>query len=78
VRVEDETVAELGPGEFFGEMAALEWGAGFAYPRLATVVTASSSRLLVFPDGSLNELTARFPSIDRVVRETVHRRLAER
>ena len=31
---------------------ALDWGAGFAYPRLATVVATSPLRLLVFPDGS--------------------------
>ena len=78
VRVEGKRVDELGAGDFFGEMAALEWGAGFAYPRLATVVTATPVRLLVFPDGALNELTGRLPPVDRIIRATVQKRLAER
>ena len=41
VSVEGERIRELGPGEFFGELAALDWGSGFGYPRLATVVAAS-------------------------------------
>ena len=31
------TLATLGPGDFFGELAAIEWGAGFARTRSATV-----------------------------------------
>ena len=38
VQVDGQQVAELGPGEFFGELAALDWGAGFGYSRLASVV----------------------------------------
>jgi CRP-like cAMP-binding protein len=71
------TVA-LEPGDFFGEMAALEWGAGFAYPRLASVAAATPLELLVFPDGTLSELAAAVPSVGRIVRDTVQQRLAER
>ena len=56
VSVEGERVRELGPGEFFGELAALDWGSGFGYPRLATVVAASDVRLLRVPCEVLNEL----------------------
>src|SRR4051812_44832974 len=38
VPVDSERVRTLRPGDFFGEPAALDWGAGDAYPRLATVV----------------------------------------
>src|SRR6185369_3770505 len=40
VFVDGERVAQLGPDEFFGEIAALDWGAGFGYPRIAQVVAA--------------------------------------
>jgi hypothetical protein len=32
-------------GEFFGELAALDWGAGYGYTRLATVIATSAARL---------------------------------
>ncbi len=58
VFVGDERVNSLGPGDFFGELAALDWGAGYGYPRLATVVAASPLRLLVFPPGALSSCFA--------------------
>jgi hypothetical protein len=48
VRVADDTVHELNPGDFFGELAALDWGAGFGYARTADVVARTDSRLLVW------------------------------
>jgi hypothetical protein len=51
VSVDGEQARELGPGDFFGELRALEWGAGYAYPRLAGVRATSPLRLLVFPGG---------------------------
>src|SRR5206468_1972209 len=44
VFVGDEHVRSLGPGEFFGELAALDWGAGFGYSRLATVLAGTVLR----------------------------------
>ena len=38
--------AALGPGDFFGELAALDWGAGYGYSRLATVVAGSPLRMV--------------------------------
>ena len=75
VYVGDEHVRSLGPGEFFGELAALDWGAGYGYSRLATVVAGSPLRLLVFPDGALAELL-QVPDVERQIRAAVQERLA--
>jgi hypothetical protein len=78
VIVDGERRAELGPGEFFGEIAALDWGAGFGYPRIAQVVATSPLRLLVYPDGGLQTLVREFPSVERVIRAAVEQRLSVR
>jgi hypothetical protein len=75
VTVDGEATRELRAGDFFGELRALEWGAGYAYPRLASVRATSPLRLLVFPEGSLQELVERYPPIARVIREAVAERL---
>ena len=75
VSVDGERARDLGPGEFFGELTALDWGAGFAYPRLASVRATSPLRLLVFADGKLGELVRRYPSVERQVRDAVAERL---
>jgi len=43
----DEALRTLGPGEFFGEVAALDWGAGYGRTRTATVTAVEETRLLV-------------------------------
>jgi aromatic-L-amino-acid decarboxylase len=78
VLLDDEVVGRLGPGEFFGELAALDWGAGFGYPRLATVVAISAVQLLVFPDGALPELVRRHPAVEKRIRAAAQERLARR
>jgi len=75
VSVDGEPARGLAPGDFFGELRALEWGAGYAYPRLASVRATSPLRLLVFPEGSLTELVERYPPIAAVIREAVAERL---
>jgi CRP-like cAMP-binding protein len=75
VLVDGNRVDELGPDDFVGEMAALDWGAGFAYPRLATVVATTKLTVLEFPDGSLNDLVASIPSVARTIRGAVRARL---
>jgi hypothetical protein len=52
----DGSRPEMGPGDFFGELAAIDWGAGFGYPRLATVTAATSLRLLVLDSAHLQQL----------------------
>jgi aromatic-L-amino-acid/L-tryptophan decarboxylase len=75
VLVDRERVRALGPGDFFGELAALEWDAGYGYPRLATVVATSPVSLLVFRAGCLNVLVGAFPSVEREIRAAVRDRL---
>jgi aromatic-L-amino-acid/L-tryptophan decarboxylase len=78
VTIDGQPARELGRGDFFGELRALAWGAGYAYPRLASVRATSPLRLLVFPEGALGELVQRYPSLDRVIREAVAERLPHR
>jgi aromatic-L-amino-acid/L-tryptophan decarboxylase len=75
VTVDGQQARELGRGDFFGELRALEWGAGYSYPRLASVLATSPLRLLVFPEGVLAQLVERYPALDRVIREGVAERL---
>ena len=75
VSVDGQAARELGPGDFFGELRALEWGSGYAYPRLASVQATSALRLLVFPEGVLRELVERYPPVAAVIREAVAERL---
>jgi glutamate/tyrosine decarboxylase-like PLP-dependent enzyme len=75
VSVDGRPARELGPGDFFGELRALEWGSGYAYPRLASVRATSPLRMLVFPEGALQELVERYPPLDAVIRRAVAERL---
>jgi aromatic-L-amino-acid/L-tryptophan decarboxylase len=75
VSVDGQPARDLGPGDFFGELRALEWGSGYAYPRLASVRATSALRLLVFPEGSLQELVDRYPLLGNVIRAAVAERL---
>jgi aromatic-L-amino-acid/L-tryptophan decarboxylase len=78
VLIDDELVNTLHAGEFFGEFAALEWAAGYTYPRLASVVASEPLRVLVFPQGALDELVREFPALDVVIRTALHERLPRR
>jgi aromatic-L-amino-acid/L-tryptophan decarboxylase len=71
----DRFVDSLGPGDFFGELAALEWGASFGYPRLASVSATSDMRLLVLPGASLNRLVREAPSVGNQIQRAVQQRL---
>jgi hypothetical protein len=67
-------LGSMGAGDFFGELAALDWGAGFGYPRLATVVARTDLDLLVLTDSHLRELMATVPEIDAAVRSAAGQR----
>ena len=77
VFVDGERVSSLGAGDFFGELAALDWGAGYGYPRLATVVAGSRLRMLVFSPDAFAELL-RFEDVERRIRMAVRKRLERR
>ena len=70
-----EGTAEVGQGNYFGELAALDWGASFGYPRLASVIATSRVRLLVFPGASFNTLARDVPSFGDEIRRAARERL---
>jgi hypothetical protein len=75
VRIEGEWVRDMGAGDFFGEIAALDWGAGFGYPRLGSVIATSHTWLAAMPSGILNELVRESPGVDRQIRRALRTRL---
>jgi aromatic-L-amino-acid/L-tryptophan decarboxylase len=75
VRTADKRLADLGRGDYFGELAALDWGASFGYPRLASVIATSPVRLLVFPGASFNTLVRDVPAFGDEIRRAVRERL---
>jgi aromatic-L-amino-acid/L-tryptophan decarboxylase len=76
VVIDGEPVGELGRDEFFGELAAIDWGAGFGYPRIASVLAIERTTLLTFPMGSMNELLRDHQAIARRIRRTAAERLS--
>jgi aromatic-L-amino-acid/L-tryptophan decarboxylase len=75
VALDGEHVRDLGPGEFFGELAALDWGAGYGYARLATVTAVEPTRLLVLSPEALRALMAAGPAFARRIEAAVAERL---
>ena len=61
---DSEAVAELGPGDFLGEAAALDRG-----QRNATVVARSPMRLAVMTDRDLRAIARDMPDVDAQLRE---------
>ena len=78
VLVDDEVVNRLGPGEFFGEVAALDWGGGFGYPRIASVRALSDLELVAFPAGAVNEVARDHPQVAQELRRVGAQRLHDR
>ena len=68
VLIDEAAVNRLSEGEFFGELAALDWGGGFGYPRIASVRALTDVTLLTFPAGALNELARDHPQIAAEIR----------
>jgi aromatic-L-amino-acid decarboxylase len=56
VTADGKTLTTCGPGEFFGELAAIDWGAGFGRTRSATVRATRPTRLLVLDWALVNWL----------------------
>jgi glutamate/tyrosine decarboxylase-like PLP-dependent enzyme len=76
VTADDRSLAKLGPGEFFGELAAIDWGAGFARTRTATVTATESTRLLVLDWVLVNWLMQAAPEFGERLQEASRQRLA--
>jgi glutamate/tyrosine decarboxylase-like PLP-dependent enzyme len=75
VHIDDQHVRDMVPGEFFGELAALDWGAGFGYARSATVTARTPLHLLVLSPRALRELMRTAPAVAREVQAAARERL---
>ena len=71
VRVDDKSVAQLGPGDFFGEIALLCTGR-----RTAAVVATSPMRLFSLFDADFRQIEKRVPQLARELRRVAGERLA--
>ncbi len=76
VEIDGREVSRLGPGEFFGEVAALDWGAGFGRTRTATVVTREPARLLVLDWALVHRLVNTDPAFGEQLESASRNRLA--
>ena len=75
VRTAERHLDDIGPGDFFGELAALDWGASFGYARLATVTATSPMRLLLLASADLLVLMEEIPEIAAQVSRAARDRL---
>ena len=75
VRIErdGDPVAELGPGEFFGEIALLEDN-----KRTASVATATRVRAAVIDQADFFEMTAQIPAISKRITDAAISRFPKR
>ena len=75
VRTAERHLDDIGPGDSFGEIAALDWGASFGYARLATVTATSPTRLLVLTNADLLALMDELPQMGARISRAAHDRL---
>ena len=75
VHIDGEHIRDMAAGDFFGELAALDWGAGYGYARSATVTATQPARLLVLPPGELRQLMRSAPGVARRVEAAARDRL---
>jgi glutamate/tyrosine decarboxylase-like PLP-dependent enzyme len=73
--IDGEVVRTMEADDHFGELAALDWGAGYGYARTATVTATSPSRLLVVPPDVFNRLVGEAPEFGERIRDAVRERL---
>ena len=76
VECDGAAVAELAAGDFFGERAALDWGAGYGYARSATVRARTPLRLLALSPAHLEQLMQLDPAIADSIHAAIRAQLA--
>jgi CRP/FNR family transcriptional regulator, cyclic AMP receptor protein len=72
VRRDGERIAELGAGDFFGEIALLEGGT-----RTATVIATTPVRLIVMSAHEFRQMEQELPAVADRVRAAVRARLSD-
>jgi CRP-like cAMP-binding protein len=75
VLIDGEYVRHLARGDFFGEVAALEWGSEFGYVRTATVVAATDLRLLALAPAPLAVLIRGCPALGETLQAAARERM---
>jgi aromatic-L-amino-acid decarboxylase len=76
VECDGVVVADLAAGDFFGERAALDWGAGYGYARSATVRATAPLRLLALSPAHLEQLMQLDPAIATSIHAAIRAQLA--
>ena len=66
----------MGPGDFTGEMAALDWGGGYGSVRMAQVEARTPCRLLALTPELLREALSGSAGARELVERTARERLA--
>ena len=77
-RTSAASTALMAAGEFFGELAAIDWGAGYGYARQASVIAEDDVHLLVIPSLVVNECMRQVPAFDDLIRSAVRERIHRR
>jgi aromatic-L-amino-acid/L-tryptophan decarboxylase len=78
VLIDGRRIRSLGPGDHFGELAARDWGGGYGYTRLATVVSAGPGELLRLTSEDFRWLVDTEPTARAAIARDLADRLPER
>ena len=78
VVIDARPVRTLGPGDYFGELAARDWGGGYGYTRLATVRCAEPGRLLKLTSEDFQWLAETEPTVQAELAKALAERLQQR
>jgi len=78
VFIDGRRIRTVGPGDHFGELAARDWGGGYGYTRLATVVCAEPGHLLRLTSDDFRWLMDSEPTAKAEIARDLADRLEER
>jgi len=78
VFIDGRRIRTVGPGDHFGELAARDWGGGYGYTRLATVVCVEAGQLLRLTSDDFRWLIDSEPTAKAEIARDLADRLGER
>jgi hypothetical protein len=78
VVIDEQLIRTLGTGDYFGELAARDWGGGYGYTRLATVKCVEAGRLLRLTHRDFQWLTDTEPTVQAELAKSLAERLRQR